>query len=242
MAPHTPGGADEVLAPSSHTARVLARSCPHLDKAFALRPGSVGWLVSRAITNYLRYELACMWTPHAELPCDPFRLTEAYTVNILSCACTSEHTPAVVVSTTLHGDGSGLQLCLIPISCPLTIGPLGPDMFAACMPAYTAANISQWSCAPQLRTFFRALLVLRLRTSCSAESVCGVLIQPSADSDGEPYTESFAARTLAYTPANVIERSCAPSVRKFSRVLPVQRLRVPGSADSVCGVLTQPSA
>ena len=151
---------------------------------------------------------------------------------MLSRACTSEYTPAVVVSTTLHGDGSGLQLWLRPILC-LHHWSLGPDMLAACMPAYTAANISQWSCAPQLRTSSQALLVLRLRTSCSAESVCGVLIQPSADSDGEPYTESCAARTLAYTPANVIERSCAPPVRKFSRVLPVQRLRVPGSADSV---------
>ena len=156
MAARTPGVVDEVLAPSSHTARVLARSCSHSDKALALRLCSVDWLVPRAVTNHLHYELACMWTPHAELLCDPFRLTEAYTVAILSCACTSEHTPAVVVSTTLHGARKWVAALAEAHILSTHHWSLGPDMFAACMPAYTTANISQWSCAPQLRTFLRA--------------------------------------------------------------------------------------
>ena len=102
MALPTPEVVDDVLAQSSDAARALARGCSLSDKALALHPCSGDWLVPRAVTNHLHYELACMWTPHAELLCDPFRLTEAYTDAILSCACTSEHTPAVVVSTTLQ--------------------------------------------------------------------------------------------------------------------------------------------
>ena len=111
MAARTPEVVDEVLAPSSYTARVLARSCSHSDKALALRLCSVDWLVPRAVTNHQHYELACMWTPHAELLlCDPFRLPRPIPYLCSVVLCTSEYTPAVVVPTTLHGDGSGLQL------------------------------------------------------------------------------------------------------------------------------------
>ena len=74
MAAPTPEVVDDVLAQSSDAARALARGCSLSDKALALHPCSGDWLVPRAVTNHLHYELACMWTPHAELLCDPFRL------------------------------------------------------------------------------------------------------------------------------------------------------------------------
>ena len=103
MAAPTPEVVDDVLAQSSDAARALARGCSLSDKALALHPCSGDWLVPRAVTNHQHYELACMWTPHAELPyCDPFRLPGPIPSLCSVVLCTSEYTPAVVVSTTLQ--------------------------------------------------------------------------------------------------------------------------------------------
>ena len=114
---------DDVLAQSSTPISALACDCSIPDQALALHPCSVGWSVPRAVTNHQHYEMACMWTPHAELlMSDPFRLSGPIPSLCSVVLVTSEYTPAVVVPTTLHGDGSGLQLWLRPIFY-LTIGP-----------------------------------------------------------------------------------------------------------------------